>query len=565
MVGSRSVTALLVGAALLAACNGGADTATAWPQEAEPSASSGQVAAAKSYKVSYYAAARFAEQTTFGPTPALIEELRTKGFAQWIDEQLALPAKVIDVAPVNITDRNLTPEENAYYRVTFGNLALTAPDQLRLRTVWSLSQFIVVGRKSSGAALASVSWTQMLLDNALGNYGELLRKVSIHPTMGNFLDNAQNRPKSAECPHCAPNENYARELMQLFSIGVMKLNPDGTPKRDAQGRIQETYTQRDVEELARALTGWQYDPDPPNRGTNFGNWLKPMVPSTWPPERDSGQKVVMGRVFPAGQPAPKDLDDTIDLLMKHENIGPFVALRLIQQFVASDPSPAYVKRVADTFRNNGAGVAGDMKAVIKAVLLDTEARLGDDPAKLQAGFGKYREPYLWEWAAYRALGCQRVFITNSYIPGPGLDPYRNPVQEFLNQESVFGYYLPTDRSPATNVLAPEQRLVAADELSGRMNQFSNLNWNLQTQKYDGKLYKDAGCNIAPLVAAFEKSPRGYLDYLSATFFRGAMPQSARRQVEEAIALGLPSSGSPTESALLVLGFALTLPDYGVQQ
>jgi hypothetical protein len=203
--------------------------------------------------------------------------------------------------------------------------------------------------------------------------------------------------------------------------------------------------------------------------------------------------------------------------------------------------------------------------VIKAVLLDPEARLGDDPAKLQAGFGKYREPYLWEWAAFRALACQQVFKANYHNPVPNSDPYRNPVQEFLNQESVFGYYLPTDRSPATNVLAPEQRLVAADELNGRMSLFSGLNWNSQTQKADGSLYDDAGCNLAPLVAAYEKSPRAYLDYLSATFFRGAMSQSARRQVEEAITLGVPSQSSPANGALMVLGFALTLPDYGVQQ
>ena len=353
--------------------------------------------------------------------------------------------------------------------------------------------------------------------------------------------------------------------MQLFSIGVMKLNPDGTAKRDAQGRIQETYTQRDVEELARVLTGWQYVPNETGLGWNWGNWLKPMVPSTWPPERDSGKKVVLGRTFENGQSAPKDLDDAVDLLMKHENIGPFVALRLIQQFVTSDPSPAYVKRVADAFRNNGAGVAGDMKAVIKAVLLDPEARLGDDPAKLQAGFGKYREPYLWQWAAFRALGCQRVFGANYPVPMPNSDPYRTPVQEFLWQESVFGYYLPTDRSPATNVLAPEQRLVAVDELSERMGLLRNLNWNNQTQKRDGKLYQDAGCNLAPLVAAFEKSPRAFLDYLSATFFRGAMPQGARRQIEESIADGVWDRSSPADGALVTLGIALTLPDYGVQQ
>ena len=356
---------------VLAACGGGGKI------DAAPSPSAGQVApATTTAKVSFYAASRFAEQASFGPTPALVAELQAKGFEKWIDEQLALPLVALDPA-VAEESYQLTKLQEIPPRIWMDTDAqmlrasLSAPDQLRWRVMWSLSNYIVVARSKGDTPPGNVHWLNLLYRQAFGNYGELLQQVTRNPFMSHYLDNDQNRPKSTECQQCAPNENYARELMQLFSIGVVSLNPDGTAKRDNRGRFIETYTQADVEELARALTGWAYDPQPSGRPErNWGNWSKPMAQSTWPPERDAGRKVVMGRVFPAGQPAVKDLEDIAAMIMAHPNTAPFVSLRLIQHLVMSDPSPAYVGRVTGVFNSS----AGNLRSVVKAILLDAEAR-----------------------------------------------------------------------------------------------------------------------------------------------------------------------------------------------
>jgi uncharacterized protein (DUF1800 family) len=547
-------------AALVAACSGGSDNAPATAQQAAPSASTGQVGAGKAYKASYYAAARFAEQATFGPTPALVEELRTKGFAQWIDEQFAQPLVLLDAGPTaNFSiPTPVPPEIWNHPPAAWIEAITTAPDQLRRRLVWSLSQFVVAAALG-GDAYGHVQWINFLHKQAFGNYRTLLRDATIHPHMGQFLNNDQNRPKSAECPHCAPNENYARELMQLFSIGVLKLNTDGTPIRDAQGRFVETYTQRDVEELARVLTGWTYDPNPPNRpNRNYGNWDKPMVPSTWPPERDAGRKEVLGRTFWAGQDPYKDLDDAIDLLVTHPNAAPFVSIRLIQHLVKSDPSPAYVARVAQVFRNNGSGVVGDLKAVAKAILLDPEARRGDDPDQLGRNDGKFREPFMHHMAFVRGLGCQRN------LANPDGTAFTFYQQQPFRPQSVFSYYAPTDRAPGSNLLAPEQKLVNASVLSDRFAAppygFRN---NGPGQPNTSQRYLAAGCNIEEFSRAFGNSPKAFMDLVSLRFFRGAMPPTLRSYLEQLIREQSGNRRDPEELAMLMLGFALASPYYGV--
>ena len=542
-------------AALLAACSGSSDAPSVVAQATPPSASTGQVGAGKAYKVSYYAAARFAEQATFGPTPALIEELRSKGFAQWIDEQFVLALNPMSPGPLEDFSVSQVPRDWWWYpHSEWMSKVLVAPDQLRLRLVWSLSQFVV----AVNGELAMVHWVNLLYRSAFGTYRDMLRDVTVNPTMGVFLNNNQNRPKSAECPHCAPNENYARELMQLFTIGVLKLSDDGTPVRDAQGRYIETYTQRDVEELSRVLTGWTFDPNPPNRPSrNWANWAKPMVPSTWPPERDSGSKVVLGRVFPAGQTAYKDLDDAVDLLVNHPNAAPFVSIRLIQNLVKSDPSPAYIARVAQVFRNNGAGVVGDLKAVVKAILLDPEARRGDDPAERGRTDGKFREPFLHHTAFARGIGCQRNFknADGSNWAGDASQPPFTP-------PSVFGFYSPTDRAPGSNLLAPEQKLVTSREISHRFGAPSNFRWT-SPGVYTSNRYLAAGCDIAELSTALAKSPRGFIDLVSLRYFRGAMPPTLRSYLEQLIREMSANYRDLDQLAVVMLGFALASPYYGV--
>ena len=546
------------------ACGGGQDGA----DKVTSSPSAGQVRATGTVnRVSFYAASRFAEHASFGATPALVAEIQAKGFEKWIDDQLALPFVPIDVRPAEAIykigqNQDVPAAINLYHGREFARLAVSGTDTLRLRVMWSLSQFVVAGT-TKGEAPGWVTWINLLYRHALGNYRSLLRDSSVNPHMGHYLDNDQNRPKSLECQHCAPNENYARELMQLFTVGVLKLNPDGTPVRDSRGRFIETYSQRDVEELARVLTGWTHDPEPGSRPQrNWANWSKPMVPSTWPPERDAGAKVVMGTAFPAGQATAKDLDDAITMLMAHPNIAPFVGLRLIQHLVKSDPSPDYVRRVSATFRNNGNGVAGDMKAVVKAVLLDPEARRGDNPAAGATGDGKVREPVLHGLALWRGLGCRDA-------PGVSWEPDRPALtssQSPFRPESVFSYYAPTDRAPGSNLLAPEQRLLTANDIRDRLSLTTwPVVWGAEGNVPTYERFTSAACALDEWRTAFAQSPRAFNDLLSARFFRGSMPPTLRSNIEQMMGERWPpwDSNDPYQGPLRMIGFALATPYFGV--
>jgi hypothetical protein len=328
--------------------------------------------------------------------------------------------------------------------------------------------------------------------------------------------------------------------------------------RNSRGAFVETYTQKDVEEMARVLTGWQYNPDPPDRpNRNWGNWTKPMVPTTWPPERDSTQKTVLGKTFPAGQGTDQDLREAISLLMAHPNIAPFVATRMIQHLVKSNPTPAYVKRVADKFVNNGKGVVGDMKAVVKAVLLDTEARTGDDPAKGRPDDGKLREPVLHRMAMYRGLGCTKP-IANSW---GGISVVWN--QQPFAAESVFSFYAPTDRAPGSNVLAPEQKLLSPPEMTGRLGDLNGFRWDPKAQRNSMAAIQAAGCLTDPLVKAYAQSTRAFSDHISERWFRGAMPPTLRSNIDQMVRQPSWDTRTPEEGAVRMLSFALTTPYFGV--
>jgi hypothetical protein len=306
------------------------------------------------------------------------------------------------------------------------------------------------------------------------------------------------------------------------------------------------------------LTGWTNNPDPPNRPPrNWGNWAKPMVPSTWPPERDSGSKVVLGRPFAAGQSAYKDLDDAIDLLVTHQNAAPFVSTRLIQHLVKSNPSPAYVARVAQVFRNNGAGQVGDLKAVVKAILLDPEARRGDDPAGLDRSDGKFREPFLHHFVFARGLGCQRNFTNQN---GTAWNVW---TQNAFAPSSVFGFYAPTDRAPGSNLLAPEQKLINASELTSRFSSPMGFRWNGPGQPNSSQRYIAAGCNISEFSRALGTSAKAFVDLVSLRYFRAAMPPTLRSYLEQQIREAMGGQPDLDQVAMQMLGFALASPYFGV--
>jgi len=527
-----------------------------------PFASSGQVSSpGEAPKVSFYAASRFAEQATFGPTPELIAGIQEKGFEKWIDDQFELPASQI-TNPFSIKvleNPNDNPDVDRWYRRQFSDMAIGGSDQLRLRLAWSLSQFITVSDRRLSIH-ATYAWVNLLQRVSTSSYPQILKEISRSPSMGWYLDNTWNRPKSDQCPWCAPNENYARELMQLFSIGVVKLNEQGVPQRDVRGDPIEIYTQRDVEQLASALTGWrdQHYPPSSNPGHDWGfvNFSKQQVPSDWYYDHDWTEKTVLGQKIAANQGPEQDLDRVVEILMGHQNIGPFVAIRMIQHLVKSNPSGAYIKRVADRFKQTN----GDIKAVVKAVLLDPEARSGDVIGNISATDGKLREPFLHEMAIWRALECRRTPLNQEgHIAFYGS-------QRPFNPETVFSFYAPTDMASGTTLLAPEHRLLNSMEFRGRLATLRHLYWGQVIP--DGKRQSDlvlasAQCSIESFQAAYSQSPRSLFNMMGERFFRGAMPPPLRSELDR---LHRGNTWEhPNDVMLILLDYALTSPYFGAKR
>lgn len=526
--------------------------------------SSGQVSSKPKSDISYYAAARFAEQVSFGATPELIAEIQKLGFEGWIEAQFALPATIGKMPRELFTVASEVKEkirieslQGVFRADNFWTTAITAPDQLRQRVAWSIFQYIPV---SGGTANGNLEYYNMLRKNAFNNYDNLLRDITINSHMGQYLNNDSNRPSSPECLGCTPNENYARELMQLFSIGVVKLNIDGSTVRDQQNKAQETYTQKDVEELARALTGWRHPQNNTGLPDRYGPSLdQPMIPESLSFLHDRGQKIVMGNVLNAGMSAPDELNAVVAFLIKHPNIASFVSLRLIQHLVKSNPSPQYLSRISAVFRDNGRGATGDLRAVVKAILLDPEAREADQINNGDMSTGKLREPVLWITAIYRGMGCKSaphsVWEGVEYVDGiSNQDP--------VNIPSIFSFYQATDRAPGSNLLAPEQKLLNTVTFAERLGL---LNWRFadpNNPNYQDNLRRTA-CNVSELSKAFRASPNVFLDLVSKRWFRGAMPATLRNNLLSLIQSGRWSSSE--QGAFTVLQFALASPNFGVMK
>ncbi|HLX25272.1 MAG TPA: DUF1800 family protein, partial [Usitatibacter sp.] len=355
-------------------------------------------------------AVRLVEQGTFGPTDALVAHVQAIGAQGWLNEQFAAPpsqypsfayvppgAQVFCATNSNpncIRDNySLFLLQNAFFRN-----ALSGPDQLRQRVAFALSQILVTSGVVVNMPYGMARYQQMLLDHAFGNFSDVLTEVTLSPVMGDYL-NMVNNDKSNGTVN--PNENYAREILQLFSIGVWELNPDGTQKLDATGSPIPTYPQAIIDGYANLFTGWTYPPLPgaTPRNHNPKNFSSDMVGVA--AEHDFGVKVLMNSaVDTPGKSMPNDLAFGIQSIMQHPNVGPFIGKQLIQKLVTGNPSPAYVARVGAVFNDDGTGVKGNLRAVVNAILMDPEAR-GD--AQSAATYGKLREPVLFVTGAARAV------------------------------------------------------------------------------------------------------------------------------------------------------------------
>ena len=398
---------------------------------------------------------RFLNQATFGATEAEAQRVIASGFAAWIDEQLQRPASLQLPFLKSLPRPPLLFElQDDRADIWFRNV-VNGEDQLRQRVAFALSEIMVVSQLGAliNYTYSLADYYDLLARNAFGNYRDLIEDVTLHPAMGVYLSMLGNE-KPNPALNIRPDENYARELMQLFSIGLVELNLDGTVRLDTQGQPIPTYDQSTIEGFAHVYTGWNYAGAPGFELAfpNDNNQTLPM--QLYPAFHDTGSKSLLrGATLPAGQSGDQDLAGALDNIFNHPNVGPFISIRLIQRLVTSNPSPAYVRRVATVFNDNGAGVRGDLAAVVRAILLDPEAR-PDVPMDLD---GKMKEPLLrltQVWRAYNATSQSgRLPFAAAYIffgQGP------------LQAPSVFNFFTPFYAPPGeirdSSLVAPELQI-----------------------------------------------------------------------------------------------------------
>jgi uncharacterized protein (DUF1800 family) len=459
--------------------------------------------------VSDAAAARFLEQSSWGPTIASVALVKAVGFSAYLDRQFAAPASAWpDLAQNDGID---------VMQKRFWVNATTGQDQLRQRVAFALGEVMVISNHKIDPH-GFPPYVRMLHQDAFSTYGMLLKDVTLSPVMGYYLDMVNN-DKADPNNGTLPNENYAREIMQLFSIGLVKLNSDGSQQTDASANPIPTYTQDTIQGYAAVFTGWTY-PTAPGKTKQIHNpqyWVGPMESND--SDHDMNPKAILdGVVLPAGQTAVEDLSQGLQAIVNDPSVGPFICLRLIQQLVTSNPTPAYMTRCSATFADNGSGQRGDLKAVVKEILLDSEARRGDDPTQLTASDGKLKEPILLITGLLRAL--------NATTDGDSLNNYTSNMKEDLyNSPSVFNYFPPNYQLVSNNLLAPEMKIYTTPTALERANTINGIVfWNSPGgTKIDYTSWKTLASDNTKL-----------LDALNAAMMHGSMPGQLRQSITTAL-------------------------------
>ncbi len=504
--------------------------------------------------------ARFLTQATFGPTEAELASLNGNAFSPWIDSQLAMPATYHrDAVVARANEWIARGDDSGGWQGPRNEIwwqrSLTAPDQLRQRMAFALSQIFVISQfgQLDGEHEGVTLYYDMLLRNSFGNYRDLIEDVTLSPMMGTYLSMMRNRKPDPITGH-EPDENYAREVKQLFSVGLSQTHLDGSLRLDAEGLPIPTYTQEETVGLAHIFTGWgpHYDDaNPPRWDDGAGDiasrddWfrygydgLREMT--HYPNFHDNEERIILGgQIIPAGSDGVDRMRQALDALFQHPNTGPFMAKQLIQKFVTANPSPGYIARVAAVFNNNGSGVRGDLGATLKAVLLDYEARA--EAPRQSYSFGKPSEPLL------RIARYLRVLPKN--LPKPG-DPnyyinlqYSIPEQAPLLANSVFNFYQPGYSNPGpiarAGLLSPEFQIFAETNGLRQANQnLGIISWGIWTSEEitpgNNHLFT---FNYAPLIAILNtpglttlQAQNRLIDYLDERFLFGRMSPQLRSQI-----------------------------------
>jgi uncharacterized protein (DUF1800 family) len=562
-IGRAALTLVVL---VAASCGGGGPTTTT-PPPSEPPPQQPQNATAPRDRAD---AARFLHQATFGATERDIDTLATQSFATWFQQQAEAPM-TRHQASVPRYDDPFTPLFVGRYplQTSFWRATATAPDQWRQRVAYAYSQIFVVSindmavlRFPRGVA----AFHDMLADNAFGTYRQLIEQVALHPMMGIYLSHLGNRKEDAASGRI-PDENFAREVMQLFSIGLVELNTDGSARLGSDGQPIETYGNADVIGMARVFTGFSFAA-PSTDEVYFEDVLfpaqrdldrdiKPM--REYPQHHSTSEKRFLGATVPANATPRQSLKVALDTLAAHPNVGPFFGRQLIQRLVTSNPSPAYVARVSRVFADNGRGVRGDLRAVLQAILTDPEARQAPTAADTQRG--KLREPLLRVTAWMRAFDAQsRGGGWAWYFGGDTVD---NIGQEPFGPPSVFGWFRPGYVPPGTRIaaarlVAPEMQTHGETTVAAYANLVQAMASGVPRNLATLDIYSDY-----VRATALAAQPQALIDHLDLVLTGNTMSPATRALMLEAVE-SVPA-GSLSQRARLAVHFALLAPEFLVQQ
>ncbi|WP_342745440.1 DUF1800 domain-containing protein [Cystobacter ferrugineus] len=507
-------------------------------------------------------AIRFLEQATFGPRRAngvsplpldSVERVMSVGVSQAITEQLAAPRSVFDG-----TTSTVELGSQFFYNAVMGE------DQLRQRVTFALSQILVVSESvirdntttpELEPKLALADYLNLLSANAFGNYRTLLDAVTRNPAMGTYLNMANNLAFDWAGRPLPLNENFAREMLQLFTLGLNKLNEDGTPVLDANGVPIPAYTEAQVQAFARALSGWTYASTAgcPTRGhNNFISYAQPMIACEVNHD-SSAQTLLRGAVTTAGASATVHLQEVLDNVFADPNLPPFISMQLIQHLVTSNPSPAYVRRVVAVFKNNGSGVRGDLGAVVRAILEDPEARGDQPPAQLEATYGRLRPPVLFITSLVRGLNGT-LDATGSKNPGGRLNTYSRTLgQDVPRPPSVFSYYSPKTPVPGGNgLVGPEFGVLDSATATARANFVYDLIYN-----------NLSSAGIVIDLTTLPVSPNDLVAWLDRYWIHGAMSSELSTALLQA--MNDSRAGSNTRKQQLAIYLTSLSPEFQIQR
>ncbi|MEM1321586.1 MAG: DUF1800 family protein [Bacteroidota bacterium] len=558
-----------------------------------------------------YDAARFLNYASLGADYETISAVSKQGQARWLEKQLAMPPQVNFRDTTWMIWEHFYPQYIAiwgrdyivnhgdavlpywfYWKMAWWNNILKSDDHVRQRVTQAMSQIFVISEKSnlqlSGPGMAD--YYDLLYGHAFGNFRDLLYDISLHPMMGFYLSHINN-PKSNAAKNIHPDENYAREIMQLFSIGLYELHQDGSPKLDGAGKPIPTYDNGDIKEFAKIFTGlapagyywpWEdYSQYPTEWGSEYNE--SPATIVTWEPmvafeewHEPGVKKLLNGKVVPAGQTTLEDINAAVDNLFHHPNVGPFIGKLLIQRLVKSNPTPAYVRRVAAKFDDNGLGVRGDMKAVIRAILLDKEAL--EDSWKEMPQAGKLREPLLRYTQALRAFNVtnQSGKLWNwGYLFDEAVS------QGVLTSPSVFNFYLPEYQPNGpiadADLFAPEFQI----HTSATSINFINLAYDWFINDYYGEIATHAGkdSHNTPSYELSDLDPKDYLyldleeeynmawnapaliERLNLILTGGAFSEATKASILKAV----EQLSDPVERVKAALFLSFISPEYSIQK